>query len=123
MCFFKHRSNNPTQGEGQGSLSSQTVPSWYRSVPGEVYKMWPKTDGVPEEPVFLKHCTSIDLEDEMLVSMLSAYGIPAVKMYPGMGGGFGVVVLGMSAEGCDVYVPASMHNDAEALLAGGDSDD
>ncbi|MEA4894113.1 MAG: hypothetical protein VB064_02505 [Oscillospiraceae bacterium] len=117
MCFFKHKSKSPTDGEHE-DLSEKEPPSWYRSLPGEIYRSWPKTDGEPEAPAFLKHCSSVDMEDEMLISMLSAYGIPAVKIYPGSGS-FGAVVLGMSAEGSDIFVPISMHDDAASLIGGG----
>lgn len=117
MCFFKHRSKSAADEE-QGGTSDRETPSWYRSLPGEIYSKWPNTDGEPEAPAFLKHCTSVDMEDEMLISMLSAYGIPAVKVYPGSGG-FGAVVLGMSGEGSDIFVPISMHDDAASLIGGG----
>ncbi|MFB0921163.1 MAG: hypothetical protein QMB62_09815 [Oscillospiraceae bacterium] len=120
MCFFKHKSKNTANGEQKVSSDKET-PSWYRSLPGEVYNNWPKTDGEPEAPAFLKHCTSVDMEDEMLINMLSAYGIPAVKIYPGSGS-FGAVVLGMSGEGSDIFVPVSMHDEAASLI-GGSSDD
>ena len=117
MCFFKHKSKNTKTGE-QEHGSDKEAPSWYRSLPGEVYNSWPKTDGKPEAPVFLKHCTSVDMEDEMLINMLSAYGITAVKVYPGSGS-FGAVVLGMSGEGSDIFVPVSMHDDAVSIIGGG----
>lgn len=120
MCFFKHSSKSAASEE-LSRVSEKETPSWYRSLPGEVYNNWPKVDGEPEEPTFLKHCTSVDMEDEMLINMLSAYGIPAVKVYPGSGG-FGAIVLGMSGEGSDIFVPVSMHDDA-ALLIGGVSDE
>jgi len=116
MCFIKRRSKGAVSEE-QDVSSDTAAPSWYRTLPGEMYSKWPKTDGEPEEPVFLKHCTSLDMEDEMLVNMLTAYGIPAVKLYPS-NGSFGVVVLGMSAEGSDIYVPVSLLPDALSLIGG-----
>ena len=112
MSFFKRSRSNKDETSG-----SEAAPSWYRSLPGHLYDKWPKPDGKPEQPVFLKHCTSVDMEDEMLTGLLSAYGIPAVKLYPS-NGSFGVIVLGMSAEGSDIYVPASMFDDASALIGG-----
>ncbi|PKM71580.1 MAG: hypothetical protein CVU91_13180 [Firmicutes bacterium HGW-Firmicutes-16] len=117
MCFFKHKSKSTAKGEKQEGVSDKETPSWYRSLPGDIYRNWPKTDGEPEAPVFLKHCTSVDMEDEMLISMLSAYSIPAVKIYPGSGS-FGAVILGMSGEGSDIFVPVSMHDDAASLIGG-----
>ena len=95
--------------------------TWGFSKLGKLYESWPKKDGKPEEAAFLKHCTSVDMEDDMLINMLSAYGIPAVKNYP-QDGGFGKVVMGMSGSGTDVYVPASLLEDALALM-GGNSDE
>lgn len=120
MCLFKRRSKDAVNEEQDGS-SGTAAPSWYHTLPGETYSNWPKIDGEPEEPVFFKHCTSLDMQDEMLINMLTAYGIPAVKLYPS-NGSFGVVVLGMSAEGSDIYVPASLLPDAIALI-GGENDD
>ncbi len=120
MCFFKHKQKSAADGETENA-SKKEMPSWYRSLPGEIYMKWPKFDGAPEEPVFLIHCTSVDMEDEMLINMLSAYGIPALKIYPGSGS-FGTVVLGMSAEGSDIFVPVSMRDEAASLI-GGNSDE
>jgi len=120
MCFIKRRSK-ATVGQEQDTSTGSAAPSWYRTLPGETYSKWPKADGEPEQPVFLKHCTSLDMEDEMLINMLTAYGIPAVKLYPS-NGSFGVVVLGMSAEGSDIYVPASLLSDALSLIGGENND-
>ena len=117
MCFFRRNKNNRTPATEQ----EDARPSWYLSLPGQVYKMWPKQGGEPEEPAFLKHCTSVDMEDEMLINMLTAYNIPAVKLYPGSGS-FGKVVLGMSGEGANIYVPVSMLDDAAALIGGNEND-
>ena len=114
MPFFKRgrKDNEP------GAVDDK---AWYRTLPGELYRQWPKRDGEPEEPVFLTHCSALDMADELLIGMLSAYGIPAVRHYPS-NGSFGVVVLGISADGTDIYVPASMLEDAAAII-GGNSDD
>lgn len=79
-------------------------------------EIWPKDDnGNNEEAVFLCHLSSSDMQDELLVSMLEAYGIPTVKKYPG-DGAFGKVVLGISGLGTDLYVPKSLYNDAVILI-------
>ena len=119
MSFFKHK--NAVSDNSQQASSDTTKMSWYKSIPGQAYKDWPKIGNEPEEPVFLKHCTSVDMADELLINMLTAYGIPAVKLYPS-NGGFGKVVLGMSGEGADVFVPASMRDDAVSLLEGSTND-
>ena len=55
------------------------------------------------------------MQDELLVNMLEAYGIPAIKNYPG-DGEFGKVILGMSGLGTDLFVPESMYEDAVNLI-------
>lgn len=88
---------------------------WGRKLTGELYEHWPKdADGKPEEPVFLTHCMSLDMSDEMLVNLLGAYGIPALKQYPN-DGDFGRLILGISGPGTDIYVPKSMYEDAVNL--------
>ncbi len=95
-----------------------TKASWGRSFLGDTIKKWPLlSDNEPEKPAFLKHCSSVDMEDEMLINMLSAYGIPAIKQYP-QNGGLGKIVLGMSGSGADIYVPESLLADALALMEG-----
>lgn len=95
---------------------------WGRVFTGKAMKAWPfDEDGKPQQGAFLKHCTSVDMEDEMLINMLFAYGIPAVRQYP-ENGQLGKVVLGISGDGADIFVPSSMLEDAKALI-GGSSDD
>ena len=85
-------------------------------LPGELYDAWPKDDmGEPVAPKMLTHCTSLDMADTMLVSMLRAYGIPAMIIHPG-DGDFGKVVLGMSGTGSCVFVPETMYEDAINLM-------
>lgn len=91
------------------------------SITGRI-KNWPQSeDGKPERAVFLKHCTCLNMEDEMLLGLLDAYGIPSVTNHP-VDGGFGKVVLGMSSTGTDIYVPESMVEDALTLIGGDDND-
>ncbi len=95
---------------------------WGRAFPGKAMKAWPFTEsGKPEPPAFIKHCTSVDMEDEMLINMLYAYGIPAIKQYP-ENGQLGKVVLGISGDGADIFVPSSMLEDAKALIGGASND-
>ena len=87
-----------------------------RPKPGELYDAWPKdSGGEPVPPKMLTHCTSLDMADTMLVSMLRSYGIPAVIIHPG-DGDFGKVVLGMSGTGSCVFVPETMYEDAKTLM-------
>ncbi len=82
-----------------------------------LYERWPKTEkGEPEAPALLCNCKSLDLADELKINMLEAYGIPCLKIYPG-NGGFAKLILGMSGQGVDIYVPASLLKDACALCA------
>ena len=88
---------------------------WGRSIVGELYKRWPKDEGgEPVEPLFLCRKKCVDMEDELTVNMLEAYGIPCLRVYPG-DGGFGRVVLGMSGNGADIYVPSTMYEDSKKL--------
>ena len=91
---------------------------WGRKLTGELLKRWPKDEaGQPVEPVFLTHCLSLDMSDEMLVNLLEAYGIPCLRLYPN-DGDFGKIILGMSGTGVDVYVPGTMYEDAVNLSEG-----
>ena len=93
--------------------------NWGRALSGELYERWPKDEnGEPEEPVFLGTAVNLNLFDELTVNMLEAYGIPCIRRYPG-NGSFGKLILGMSGEGTEIYVPKSMLEDAAALCAGG----
>ena len=85
-------------------------------LPGELFEAWPKNEaGDPVAPKMLTHLTSLDMADTMLVSMLRAYGIPAMIIHPG-DGDFGKVVLGMSGTGSCVFVPETMYEDAKILM-------
>lgn len=89
--------------------------SWGKSLPDDLLERWPKDDsGEYEEPVFLCNCRPQDMNDELKINMLEAYGIPCLRIYPG-DGSFGRVVLGMSGLGTDIYVPRSKLEDATAL--------
>lgn len=91
---------------------------WGRRMSGQLYKKWPKDEnGEIIEPVFLTHCTNIDMSDEMLINLLEAYGIPCVRQYPN-NGDFGRLVLGVSGTGVDIYVPKTMYEDAVSLSEG-----
>lgn len=96
---------------------------WGFSKTGKLLKNWPTDEaGEPLPGAFLKHCSSLDMEDEMTVNLLEAYGIPCVRRYP-ENGSFGRIVLGMSGTGADLFVPESMLEDAQALIAEETNDD
>ena len=97
--------------------------SWGFHKYGQTYDAWPRTpEGETEEPVFLVHCSPLDMEAEMIQSMLEAYGIPSLQQLPGAGA-FGKVILGMSGNGIDIYVPQSRLAEAQELLKGEPVDD
>ena len=79
-------------------------------------EIWPIGDnGEKEKAVFLCHLSANDMQDELLVNMLEAYGIPSIKSYP-RDGEFGKVILGMSGLGTDLFVPETMYEDAVTLI-------
>ena len=88
----------------------------WSALPGALLKKWPcGAEGEPVAPAFLTHCKCNDMEDQLIVNMLSAYGIPALCVHPG-DGAFGQVVLGMSGTGTDILVPEILLDDAKALM-------
>ena len=88
-----------------------------RSLPSDLRERWPKMpSGDSEKAVFLCNCKAVDLSDEIMINMLEAYGIPCIRDYPG-NGSFGKVVLGMSGQGTDIYVPESRLEEARSLCA------
>ena len=99
------------------------IGSFGRSIPGELYKQWPRDEkGEPVPPKFLAHCTSRDAQDVMLVNYLQSYGIPAAVIHPG-DGSFGKVVLGISGTGSSIYVPETMYDQAKELMEAKPDDD
>ena len=96
------------------------VPRWGREEVGERYERWPKDEkGEPVQPVYLAHRSGLDMDDVLLMSMLEASGIPSLRKYPGAGD-FGMLILGVSGYGVDIYVPATQYEDACELLKGVD---
>ena len=82
----------------------------------DLSERWPKNaDGTNEQPAFLTLVMDTNAEADMLCSMLRAYDIPVLRRYEG-DGAFGKVVLGTPGHGTELYVPASMLEDARALL-------
>lgn len=89
--------------------------NWGRALRGRLSDRWPKNEnGEPEEPVYLGTAVNNNLFDELTVNMLEAYGIPCLCRYPG-DGSFGKLILGMSGQGTEIYVPKSMIEDAANL--------
>lgn len=89
---------------------------WGRQLSGQLLKRWPRDEnGALDAPVFLCHCSSLDMDEGLLVSRMESYGIPCLRQYP-ENGDFGKIILGVSGTGVDVYVPASLWADASELL-------
>lgn len=92
--------------------------SWGRELPGELLERWPKNgEGEYEAPAFLANRSQLDMGDTLLISMLESCGIPCLRKFPHYGG-FGNLMIGVSAEGVDIFVPESMLKDASALMEG-----
>ena len=96
---------------------------WGRDLPGELLEKWPKDEkGEPVPAVWLTGCTQFDMSDAIITSLLDSCGIPFYKRYPHYGG-FGNLMLGMSAEGVDIYVPETMFDEAKNILEGESEDE
>ena len=78
--------------------------------------LWPKDEnGDREQAVFVGYVPDFNNEADFAVNMLTAYGIPAFKSYNNEGS-LGKLMLGTSAYSASLYVPASMADEAKALL-------
>ena len=79
---------------------------------------WPVTEqGQKIKPVFLQHVQGSQIDMEMAVNLLEAYGIPTVCRYPN-NGEFGLLILGFAGTGMDIFVPETMLEDAQNILCG-----
>ena len=78
---------------------------------------WPAgADGKPDSETLLCHVNS-ELEANMMLAQLQAYGIPARKIMPSIpGSGLFKIIMGMSSTGFDLYVPEAMYSTAEELV-------
>ena len=96
-------------------MSDEVKLTWGKT-PNDLSERWPKdAEGKSEEPAFLTLAMDANAETDMLCSMLRAYDIPVLCRYEGEGA-FGKVMLGASAQGTSLYVPASMLEDAKNLI-------
>ena len=88
---------------------------WGRADLGGLLDRWPKgADGEPVPAKLLCNQSCVDMSDLLFVNMLEAYGIPCLTVDPG-DGSFSRVVMGISGQGVDVYVPENLYDDAVAL--------
>lgn len=99
------------------------ISGWGRRGEDRAAELWPKDEnGEPLAPAFLLHTDELDYDDELTLSMLRAFGIPALRRYP-QNGEFGSVILGMSGNGVDIYVPETMLADARNIISAEISED
>jgi len=104
-------------------LTERPKDSWSWSGNPRLLEKWPRTaEGTPEAPVFLRHAAATNMEAEMIVNMLDAYGIPCLQEYYN-DGSFGRVILGTPGTGVWLYVPESLLEDAQALIEVEDAED
>jgi len=87
---------------------------------------WPKMEnGDMVPPAFLMHAGGNPLDTQITLSLLEAYGIPAVCQYPN-NGEFGKLIIGYAAGGVDIFVPETLLEDARDILSAeiaGDGED
>ena len=96
---------------------------WGRDLPGEMLERWPRDEnGDFTEAAFLVSCSQLDMSDAITTGVLDSCGIPWIKRYPHYGG-FGNLMLGMSAEGVDILVPETMLEEAKNILEGESEDE
>ena len=77
---------------------------------------WPfDGDGEAIQPAFLTHIHGSALEIEITLKLLEAYGIPYLTEYPN-NGLLNKLILGTSPSGIELYVPATMLEDAKDIL-------
>lgn len=96
---------------------------WWRDLPGALADRWPRDeDGEYVTPAYLTTCTQLDMGDAVVTGVLDSCGIPCIKKFPHYGG-FGNLMLGMSAEGVELFVPETMLADARAILEGESEDE
>jgi hypothetical protein len=89
---------------------------WFFGKKKKLTDKWPKTDGGElVRPAFLTHVGGTPMDMQIVLSLLEAYGIPAVDRYPN-DGDFGRLILGHAGGGVDVYVPETMLDEAKDIL-------
>lgn len=82
----------------------------------KITDIWPKKeDGEMIAPAFLMHAGSNPLDTEITLSLLEAYGVPAVCQYPN-DGEFGKLIIGVPAGGVDIFVPETLLDEAKDIL-------
>ncbi|UOO38444.1 hypothetical protein IZU99_04110 [Oscillospiraceae bacterium CM] len=83
----------------------------------KITDIWPKDDkGEMIAPAFLMHAGGSPVDTEVTLSLLEAYGIPAICQYPN-NGEFGKLIIGHAAGGVDIFVPETLLEDAQNILS------
>lgn len=78
---------------------------------------WPNLpNGDPVAPAYLTHVGGNPMDSELTVSLLEAYGIPAVTQFPN-DGQFGKLIIGHAGGGVDIYVPETQLSEARDILS------
>ena len=97
--------------------------NWGFSKKKSLMDSWPKDEnGEPVPPVFFQHVGGTQLDVDMAVNLLEAFGIPSFARYPN-GGDLGRIVLGVAGSGSDIYVPETMLAEAQNVVSGDFVDD
>lgn len=78
--------------------------------------IWPKKEnGDMIAPAFLMHAGGNPMDTEITLSLLEAYGIPAVCQYPN-NGEFGKLIIGHAGGGVDIFVPETLIDEAKDIM-------
>ena len=89
---------------------------WGFSKKRKLWDNWPKKDdGEMVAPAFLMHAGGNPMDTELTLSLLEAYGVPAVCQYPN-DGEFGKLIIGHAAGGVDIFVPETQLEEAKDIL-------
>lgn len=77
---------------------------------------WPTDEkGIPIKPAFLAKVVGNQLDYEMQVGLLRAFGVPVQTDLPNSGQ-LVRILFGFTGAGSDIYVPETMLEEARALL-------
>jgi hypothetical protein len=91
--------------------------NWFFSKKKKLKDSWPKdSGGALVRPTLLTHVGGSALDMQMTISLLEAYGIPAIDHYPN-DGEFGRMMIGHAGGGMDIYVPETMLVEAQDILS------
>lgn len=92
--------------------------NWSFGIKKENFENWPYDEnGICVQPAFLEHVSGQQMEAEVEINLLRAYGIPVISRYPN-DGAFGKIVIGLPGGGVDLFVPETLLDDARNILSG-----